>query len=141
MPTTVLTKDEAMAFLREVFPQVADKFELLELPPLGAKVRLKVGADQLRPGGTVSGPAMFELADCGFYLACFGMIGREALTVTSNATINFLRKPVAGDMIAEVRILKFGRTLITGDIMIFSEGDAKPVAHATMTYAVPPRIG
>ena len=69
------------------------------------------------------------------------MIGREALTVTSNATINFLRKPTAADLIGEVRILKLGRTLITGDVMIFSEGDDKPVAHATMTYAVPPRLG
>lgn len=141
MPTTVMTIDEAMEFLTEVFPQVSGRFELLDLPAMGAKVRLKVGPQQLRPGGTVSGPAMFELADCAFYLACFGMIGREALTVTSNATINFLRKPVAGDMIGEVRILKLGRTLITGDVMIFSEGDEKPVAHATMTYAVPPRVG
>jgi uncharacterized protein (TIGR00369 family) len=141
MPTTIMTVAEAMEFLGEIFPAVHGKFELLELPAMGAKVRMKVGPQNIRPGGTVSGPAMFELADCGFYLACFGMIGREALTVTSNATINFLRKPADCDMIADVRILKLGRTLITGDVMIFSEGDVKPVAHATMTYAVPPRIG
>ena len=141
MPTTVMTIDEAMGFLDEVFPAVRGRFELLELPPMGAKVRLKVGPEHLRPGGTVSGPAMFELADCAFYLACFGMIGREALTVTTNASINFLRKPANKAIVAEVRILRLGRTLITGDVMIFSEGDSKPVAHATMTYAVPPQIG
>ena len=139
MPATVMTIEEAMDFLDEIFPAVRGKFELLELPPMGSKVRLKVGPEHLRPGGTVSGPAMFELADCAFYVATLAMIGKEPLTVTVGATLNFLRKPEATGMYATARILKLGRRLSVGDVTLHSDGLADPVAHATMTYAIPPR--
>jgi uncharacterized protein (TIGR00369 family) len=93
----------------------------------------------LRPGGTVSGPAMFTLADCAYYMATLALIGREALTVTTNAAIDFMRKPGPGDLLAEARVLKLGRTLSVGDVLIFSEGVAEPVARASLTYSIPPR--
>lgn len=130
-----LTSEEVAGFLDEVFPATAGKFEILELAPGRARVRRKTTSADIRPGGTVSGPAMFELADCAFYIALLAMIGREALTVTSNANITFLSKPAPTDLIAEVRILKLGRRLASGDVMIWSEGREKPVAHSSMTYA------
>lgn len=135
--TLKLTSEEVFDFLEEVFPAVKGRFEILELTPMFVKMRRRTTDADIRPGGTVSGPAMFELADCAFYVALLGMIGREALTVTSNATIAFLNKPTPKDLIAEVRILKLGRSLSSGDVMIWSEGGEKPVAHATMTYAIP----
>lgn len=129
-----LTSEEVAGFLDEVFPATAGKFEILELAPGRARVRRKTTSADIRPGGTVSGPAMF-LADCAFYIALLAMIGREALTVTSNANITFLSKPAPTDLIAEVRILKLGRRLASGDVMIWSEGREKPVAHSSMTYA------
>ena len=132
-----LNKDEVTAFLAEVFPQAADQMRVEETRTMGARVRLLVSDQHLRPGGTVSGPAMFLLADCAFYVAVLGMIGREALTVTTNLNINFLRKPTPCDLICEARILKLGRLLATGDVTLWSEGDDRPVAHATMSYAIP----
>lgn len=132
-----LTADEVLDFLDQVFPQQTGRFAIEALEPLSARVRMKVTEDELRPGGTVSGPAMFTAADCAFYIAVLGMIGREALTVTSTCTINFLRKPDPVDLIAECRILKLGRSLVTGDVLIYSQGSDKVVAQASLSYAVP----
>jgi uncharacterized protein (TIGR00369 family) len=82
---------------------------------------------------------MFMLADCAFYAATLAQIGPEPLTVTTSLTINFMRKPSLSDLIAEARILKLGRTLSVGDVTLASEGDARPVAHCAVTYAIPPR--
>ncbi|MEM7525752.1 MAG: PaaI family thioesterase [Pseudomonadota bacterium] len=131
--------DECAAYIEEVFPAVRGRFDVLEVTPMRALVRRKVGVEDIRPGGTVSGPAMFEAVDCAFYAAVLAMIGRQALAVTTNATINFLNKPDPVDLICDARILKLGKLLATGDATITSEGGAKPVAHATLTYAIPPK--
>ena len=135
----VLTAEEVQAFVEEVFPQQRNALQAIEVGPMFAKTRLRIGDEHLRPGGTVSGPAMFTVADCAFYMAVLAMIGRQALTVTTNMSINFLRKPAAGtDLICEARILKLGKLLATGDAKVWSEGQDDPVAHATVTYAIPP---
>lgn len=128
---------ELSDFLMEVFPLAARQVEIEAVAPMTARMRLKVDESHLRPGGTVSGPSMFMLADCSFYVAVLAMIGREALTVTSSLTINFLRKPAECDMIAEARILRLGRRLATGEVTLYSEGCDRPVAHAVTTYAIP----
>ena len=135
----VMSREEAFAYLETVFTQVRGLFELEELGPMRARMRMKIGDQHLRPGGTVSGPTMFQIADCCFYVAVMGMIGREALTVTTNANINFLNKPAPADLICEARLLKLGKLLATGDATIYSDGVDRPVAHATMTYAIPPK--
>lgn len=127
------------AFLAEAFPQVADDFAI---EALGEEmiVRMKIAERHLRPGGTVSGPNMFALADVGLYLAILQRLGPVALAVTTNASIDFMRKPAAGrDLLGHVRILKMGRVLAVGDVLIYSDGDAQPVARASMTYSIPPR--
>ena len=83
---------------------------------------------------------MFGLADVAFYLALLQRIGPVALAVTTNCSIDFLRKPAAGrDLIARARMLKLGRVLAVGDVLIWSEGMDQPVAHASLTYSIPPR--
>jgi len=103
-------------------------FVVEALGPMQARVRMKIGEAQLRPGGTVSGPSMFALADCAYYIVTMAMIGRESLTVTTNCNINFMRKPGAVDLIGEARIMKLGRTLSVGEVTIYSEGMDEPVA-------------
>ncbi len=128
------------AFLMDVFPQVAADFAVEDVTEDGVIVRLKVGEQHLRPGGTVSGPSMFGLADVAVYLAVLSRIGPKALSVTTNCSIDFMRKPAAAtDLIAECRLLKLGRVLAVGDALLFSEGNAKPVARATLTYSIPPK--
>lgn len=134
-----LSAVEVTEFLSEVFRQVENDFTIESLEAMRSSVRLNVGARHLRPGGTVSGPSIFALADVAFYITLLGMLGREALTVTTNCAIDFMRKPAANtDLIAESRVLKLGRSLAVGDVLIFSEGMADPVARASLTYAIPP---
>ncbi|KPQ08592.1 MAG: hypothetical protein HLUCCA12_01895 [Rhodobacteraceae bacterium HLUCCA12] len=134
--------DEAAlnAFMAEVFPQVAADFRIERVAPMEADVRLMVDDRHLRPGGTVSGPSMFALADLAMYAVTLAMIGREALTVTTNCSIDFMRKPAPErDMIARARLLKLGRVLAVGDVLLFSDGSDAPVARASLTYSIPPR--
>lgn len=134
-----MTRDELQAFLGREFPQVAED---LVVEAVGEEVvlRLVVAERHLRPGGTVSGPSMFALADVAFYLAILSRIGAVALAVTTNCSIDFMRKPAAGrDLIARARILKLGRVLAVGDVLIASEGEAAPVARASLTYSIPPK--
>jgi uncharacterized protein (TIGR00369 family) len=134
-----MTIHQMHEFLDDVFPQLAGRFHIEEMEPFHVRVRMETTDDDLRPGGTLSGPSMFTLADCAFYMATLAMIGPEALTVTTGCTINFMRKPQPGDLIADARVLKLGKVLSVGDVLIYSEGIEEPVAHATMTYSIPPR--
>ncbi len=134
-----LTAGEILAFLDEVFPQQTGRFRILDLAPMRLSAEMTVTEEDLRPGGTVSGPAMFTAADCAFYMATLAMIGREALTVTTSCAIDFMRKPPPADLRAEARILKLGRSLSVGDVLLYGQGMAAPVARASLTYAIPPR--
>lgn len=127
-------------FLEVQFPQVAGELEVIALPDDGLTVKLKVQDQHLRPGGTVSGPSMFQLADVAVYLAILARLGPVALAVTTSCAMDFMRKPAAGtDLICEARLLKLGRVLAVGDAMIYSVGQATPVARASMTYSIPPK--
>lgn len=126
------------AFLERNFAQVADMFGLDALDETELTVRLRVQEQHLRPGGTVSGPSMFALADVAMYLAILARIGPVGLAVTTNCSIDFMRKPAAGvDLIAKARVLKLGRVLAVGDVLLFSEGQVDPVARASLTYSIP----
>jgi uncharacterized protein (TIGR00369 family) len=105
-----------------------------------ARVRKPVRPAHIRPGGTVSGPTIMELADAALYVAILGQIGLVALAVTTSLNFNFLRRPSAQrDLIAECTLLKLGRVLAVGEVTIYSDGEADPVAHATGTYSIPPK--
>lgn len=137
--TIKISADEMAVFLDEVFPQVRGMFGIDRLDEELLVMRLFAHERHLRPGGTVSGPAMFSLADVSAYVATMARIGREALAVTTNCSIDFMRKPVAGqDVLAECRVLKLGRALSVCDVLLFSEGQAAPVARANLTYSLPP---
>ncbi|WP_147125021.1 PaaI family thioesterase [Shimia ponticola] len=138
--TPVMDIPALTQFLADVFPQVCDDFAVEEITDDGIVIRLNVAERHLRPGGTVSGPSMFGLADVAVYLAVLSRIGPKALAVTTNCSIDFMRKPAAGvDLIADCKLLKLGRVLAVGDALIFSEGMDQPVCRATLTYSIPPK--
>ncbi|MGI3164951.1 PaaI family thioesterase [Pseudooceanicola sp. 200-1SW] len=145
--TLAMTAEDLMVFLKEAFPQVSGDYVVDHVEEKLIRVRLVVDDRHLRPGGTISGPTMFSLADVAVYLGVLSMIGPKALAVTTNCSIDFMRKPAAGqDLVAEARLLKLGRVLAVGDVVMWSdtgpeaaaEGRAAPVARATLTYSIPP---
>lgn len=137
--TIVMDAAALNAFLESDFPQVAGEYVIDDVTPDGVSARLRVGDGHLRPGGTVSGPSMFALADLAVYCAILSRIGPVGLAVTTNASIDFMRKPAAGvDLLADCRILKLGRVLAVADVLIRSDGMDAPVARCSMTYSIPP---
>lgn len=125
-------------FLDSHFPDTAHRALSVELVDENfARVRLHYDDRHLRPGGTISGPSLMMLADMAMYMALLGMIGPVALAVTTNLNINFLRKPGQADVIAECKLLKLGKRLAVGEVIMYSEGDPQPAAHATVTYSIP----
>jgi len=127
------------AYMEAIFPQVANDFAIDALSMEGITMRLKVAERHLRPGGTVSGPSMFSLADVTVYALVLSRLGPKALAVTTNCSLDFMRKPEAGrDIIAKGKLLKLGRSLAVGDVHMFSAGSDKLVARSTMTYSIPP---
>lgn len=135
----VLGTEELTALLAEIFPQVAADFRIEELSENHIQMRLLVQDRHLRPGGTVSGPSLFALADVALYAMLMARVGPKALAVTTSASIDFMRKPAAGqDVLADCKLLKLGRVLVVGDVLMRSEGSDKVVARASMTYSIPP---
>jgi len=133
----VATKEEVSAFITAEFPQT--KCVIREVGNGGATVAHDIGSSELRPGGTVAGPVLMAVADVALYVAILGEIGIVPLTVTTSLTINFLRKPAADKTIVGVcRLMKVGRSLAVGEVALFSEGEAAPVAHVVGTYSIPP---
>jgi uncharacterized protein (TIGR00369 family) len=114
----------------------------LSLESLGegeAVMRLRYSDALIRPGGSISGPAMMMLADAVMYPTLMSAIGLVKMAVTTNFNINFLLKPELADLIAHGRALKIGRRLAVLEVDIFSDGLEAPVAHATGTYSIPPQ--
>lgn len=137
--TVVMNAAEMNAFLGKVFVEVANEYNVEGVSETNVTLRLIVQDRHLRPGGTISGPAMFGLADVTAYMVTLAHIGPRALAVTTNCSIDFMRKPAAGvDLIAHGRLLKLGKALSVSDVMIYSEGMDKPVARASLTYSIPP---
>ncbi|GAB5494708.1 MAG: PaaI family thioesterase [Phototrophicaceae bacterium] len=129
-------KEEIIQFLESEFPQF-----IYTIDAVGDKkssLRHSPSDNDLRPGGTLSGPALFALADAALYVAILGEIGIIALAVTTNININFLRKPSPNhDLIAHCTLIKVGKTLAVGEVSLYSEGQDAPIAHAVGTYAIP----
>lgn len=140
MPEPAMTADEIAKLLHKEFPQafydgcglVIERVEYANI-----RVRRLFSETFLRPGGTISGPTMMELADFAMYVAVFSAAGPQPLAVTTSLNINFLRKPGQADLIAHAKLLKLGKRLVVGEVSILSDGKPEPVAHITSTYSIP----
>ena len=134
------TKQEIINFLKTEFAPSLKHCTIVEVGEKAATLIWHVTEKDLRPGNTVSGPTMMTLADFALYVAILGEIGIVGLAVTTNMNINFLRKPEANqDLIGECRLLKVGKSIIYGEVLVYSAGVDEPVAHITGSYSIPPK--
>jgi uncharacterized protein (TIGR00369 family) len=140
MPASRITVDEFRHVLQAGMPSGTSRsFDVTTLEHGLAVLRLPTDDRDLRPGETIAGPLLFWLADLAMYAAVMSVAGVVPLAVTTDATIHFLRRPAAGAVVARARILKHGKRLVVGEVHLGREGDEEgPVAHAVMTYSVPP---
>ena len=140
MPAPALNAEQIGQLLAVEFPQAFYPGCGLTIERVdygNVRVRRAYHADFLRPGGTISGPTMMELADFAMYVAVFSAVGAQPLAVTTNLNINFLRKPAQADLLADAKLLKVGKRLAVGEVAIYSDGSDEPVAHVTSTYSIP----
>ena len=128
--------EDLKAYFEKIFFQKASRFEFLEIDDGHSLVKLSPKEEDLRPGDTVSGPVMFEIADCAFYAAVL-FKDPDPMSVTVNCSMNFFRRPNVSDLFARAAILKFGQKLVVGEVTIYSGSLENSVAHAVMTYARP----
>jgi uncharacterized protein (TIGR00369 family) len=128
--------DDLKNYFDKVFFQKASRFEFLEIDDGHALVKLSPKEQDLRPGNTISGPVMFEIADCAFYAAVL-FKDPDPMSVTVNCSMNFFRRPNTSDLFAKATILKFGQKLVVGEVTIYSGTVENRVAQAMMTYARP----
>lgn len=132
------TQQEIQQFLESQFPQSLQHCSIISVAEKSAYVRYRIDQNHLRPGGTVSGPTIMAIADFGLYVAILAELGIVAMAVTSNINIHFLNKPSGErDLVAEAKLIKIGRTLIVGEVWVYSEGSDEPVAQVTGSYSVP----
>jgi uncharacterized protein (TIGR00369 family) len=140
MPVPAMNADEIAQLLRDEFPQFFHPGRGLSIERVNygnIRVKRRFQEDSIRPGGTISGPTMMELADFAMYVAVFSVAGPIPMAVTTNLNINFLRKPGRGDLVADAKLLKVGKRLVVGEVAIYSDGECDPVAHVTSTYSIP----
>ena len=136
--TEQLTAAQLEAWIYELFPALEQRIFAVEaVEPDGVRLRMRYHAMHLRPGGTISGPALMTLTDTAAYMAILAQQPAAIQAVTTNLTITFLRRPAPGDILAHAHVLKLGRTLAVVTVTMYSAGNAAPVAHATTTYALP----
>ncbi len=132
-----VTKQDLIDFMQREFGQSTCIVESVD--DNGATLRRRVGPNDVRPGNSVSGPVLMEVADVALYVAILSRIGLVPLAVTTSLNINFMRKPAADrDVIGVCKLLKVGRTLAIGEVSLYSDGSDAVVAHAVGTYSIPP---
>ena len=140
MRAASIEKKELERLLEAEFPEsfgAGTGLDILAIWHGGCQIRQNFHERSLRPGGTLSGVTMMQLADVCVYVAVLASIGCVPLAVTTSLNINFLRKPAPGALIGECKLLKLGKRLAVGEVSIRSEGADDLVAHATATYSIP----
>ena len=126
---------ELSSYLDEVFPQVVNRYRIVDLQQGYARVIQNITQENLRPGGTVSGPTIFSLVDIGMYILILAHIGKEPLAVTTNCSIDFLKKPTMDEeLFADCNLLKLGKTLVVGEVLVKSSDQEALVARSSITY-------
>jgi uncharacterized protein (TIGR00369 family) len=139
-PLGHLSAEAVTELVDQAFPQIHAAGRVMEIEQIGpdtARVRMRLNDRNTRPGGTISGPAMFTLADFSIYAALLGRLGAPAIpAVTSNLNITFLMRPPPRDVIAETRLVRVGRRLAYAEVALYSDGGSEMIAHATGTYAL-----
>ncbi|MEN8114794.1 MAG: PaaI family thioesterase [Actinomycetota bacterium] len=134
-----LTAEDVNAFVAETFPTAArNGVRCEEIGERTATARLTFDEMHLRPGEYISGPAIFALADSALWFATFTVIGLEAMAVTSEMSVRFLRPAQSGDLMARAVINSSSARRLVGTIELWVDGSPdKLVAVAQGSYSRP----
>lgn len=139
MGGATLTASEVQALIYGGLPVAEESgLEIQSVDGESAWVRQPFQANQIRPGGTLSGPTMMALADAAMYAAILGALGPEKMALTQDLHIRFLRPPKAEALLCHCQIVQLGRRSIILEARLYSESaPTKAVALVTGSYINP----
>lgn len=134
-----LTPEAVDEFISESFPSAyRESLRCVDIGDGFAVARWTYDDTELRPGGYISGPRLFGVADMAFWMSTFTINGLEAMAVTAEMSIRFLRPARHGNVIARADIDSVSRRRIVATVRVWIEGrDDEPVAMAQGAYARP----
>lgn len=147
----VLSAEQILEVFEVAFPDTPrGLFRIERMGPGHVRCTMGHRATDLRPGGTIQGPALMALADIASLFVLLAHLGPQLGVVTTSLHIDFLRRPSPGELRADAELLKLGKRLAVIDVRIYSlpaqtpapadpEAQAAPpcVARASVTYALP----
>ncbi|MAT03948.1 MAG: hypothetical protein CL424_02755 [Acidimicrobiaceae bacterium] len=95
--------------------------------------------DDLRPGGYVSGPTQFKIADGALWYLTFAALGRiEEMALTSELSMRFLRPAIGTRMICRATLEAASRRSVVGTCHIWVDGAPDRITSTAQgTYAIP----
>jgi uncharacterized protein (TIGR00369 family) len=134
MPKMTIAEIETL--MDQSFPDWRRFSSIVSMGENDITIQMPFRKELLRAGGTISGPAMMALADTAAYYLTPAQAGRDACAATANLDIHFLARPKPVDVVATATMLRLGRRLSVSAVDLHSGDDL--VAHATVTYALPP---
>lgn len=134
-----LSFEQVQQHLNTQFACAMQKFQLDHIDHATQTILIKrmITAEDLRPGNTVSGPTLMQVADFAAYVSIIADQGLLEAAFTTNLNINFLRRGSAQHAIfAQAKVLKAGRHLATVEVSLYSESSQDLIAHAVASFAL-----
>ena len=131
------TAEQVNAMIDELFPGTGNT--CAEIGEGFAVASRLVDETSLRPGGFVSGPTQFGLADAALWYMVFAATGRiEPMAMTSELSIRYLRPAQGSVLWARADVASAGRRNVVGTVHVWCDDrEHKPTAIAQGTYAMP----
>ena len=135
-----VTTDSVGAYVAEQWPD-APPARCLEVSGRHALVAMDVAPASIRPGGIISGPTQFGIADLALWYAVFGAVGLEAMALTSELSIRFLRPAMGTALMARADLHSVGSRTVVGTVVIWTDDHSKPASVCQGSYVLPKTRG
>ncbi len=134
---TGVTPETVNAFVQEQWPARPTRSRCVEVSGRHALAVIDVDDTEIRPGGFISGPTQFAAADLALWYACFGAIGLEAMALTSELSIRFVRPATGRILQARADLHSIGTRTLVGSVTIWTDDVERPTSIAQGTYVAP----
>ncbi len=136
MPADITT-EAVNAFVNDCYPQLGSR--CIDIGEQFAIAEYDLSGVARRPGGYISGPDQFRLADGTLWFLAFAAVGRlEEMTVTSELSIRYLRPAVGEKLYARAELETKSRRSVIGSVSLWCDNDEeRKVSVAQGTYSLP----